>query len=697
MPSNAEVSKDFEHICRVLREQMRPIALCLLAGLLAAGIYLALAKKSYASRAVILIEQQEKKVLNIQNVTQEDLKAVDVMKTVEQSLLSESLMLRVIRSNHLAGDRRFLPARNKPYTDEEMIRTLSRTLSVKLRRGTRLVDLTVQSRSPELARQLAQSFVDEYLREGFDQRLSVSRIANEFLLKEAGRLKTKLEDSDRKLQDYREKNNAVSLIDKQNITVETLKELNLKVTEASARRVRAESDFAQFERLSGGNPRDLLAIPSVADSRSVQEAKSRVASQEAILAALKQRYRAEHPKYIQARSQLAQINADYDKTVVKAGESIQAAYEAALTNEKKLAEALRAQEKTSLDLNKIAIPYNVLVNDVAADREMYQSIVTRLKETDITKALGDNPVRVIESPRISDRPVRPKNALVLLLGAALGLCAGIGGILARDIFDASVHTADDAERRLGMPVLAAVPRAEKRGAHSPLPLVDEPYSHTAEAFHSLCTTVSLRDPGETRITLFTSACPLEGKTFCAVNHAVALTRHGRRTLIIDADLRRPSVAERLHAAPGSPGLADVFSRAASPEECLQESRIPGLTLLSAGRTGCVHPNELLVRENISRLLASAALKRFDCIIIDSAPILTVSDTLPLIGSAGLVCLVVRASATPAQAVERTARILAEAGANKAGIVLNGIEPSSQPSAYAYEYTAGRDAAKTVPA
>lgn len=680
---------DFGRIYYVLRERTQLIAICVLVCILLAGAYLLRAENVFASRAVILVEQQEKRVVNIQNVTQEDLKAVDVMKTVEQCLLTESLMLRVIKANNLANDRRFLPARQKAYTDEELIRALSHVLSVKLRRGTRLMDICVESKSPELARQLAQAFVDEYVREGFDQRLAASRIANEFLLKEESRLKAKLEESDRKLQEYREKNNAVSLIDKQNIIVETLKELNQKMTEASGQRLRAESDLAQFTKLSNRNPRDLLVIPSIADSRGVQEAKSHVAFQETAIAALKQRYRTEHPKYIEAQSQLAQLNADLDKTILKAGDSIAAAHEAAIMNEGKLSEALRAQEKLSFELNKMAIPYNVLVRDVESDREMYQSILTRLKETDITKALEDNPVRIIESARVPDRPIRPKKSVILMLGIALGLASGVVICFILDAVDSSIKTVDEAEHLLNLPVLSAVPKLIKYGTGSrpELPMLEEPYSGTAEAFRSLRSTLALQETTDARITLFTSACPSEGKTFCSINYAISLAQQGHRTLILDADLRKPSIAKIVHADTEKPGVGDFLSGNASLAECLQESGFHGLQIIHAG--GLVrNPNELLARENVSRILNACELAMFDRIVIDSAPLLAVGDTLALIGLSGLVCLVIRASVTPARAILRASRILTEAGADQVGTVLNCIQSEGRRGDFYYSYSSG---------
>ena len=383
-----ELLIDLRRLYHLLREKAWLLALCTIVLFLLSGVYLLRTPKIYASRATILVEEQESKVVNIQDVTQDDLKALEVMKTVEQSLTTDTLMLRVAKVNELASNANFLPPLGgQSYSDDELIRTLSDRVKVRVRRGTRLIDITAESRDPVLAKQLAQSFIEEFVRQGYDQRVGVSQEANGFLVQEAERLKVKLEKSEREIQAYRERNNAVSLEDKQNIIVETLKDLNLKLNDARTQRMKLESDFAQYKELANGDPKALLVLASVADSPSVLEAKKRVAEQEAQIAMLMRRYRAEHPRFIQAQSELAQVIADLNKTILKAGESIGAAYEVAVVNEHKLEEALRAQERLSLELNKIAIPYSGLAREVESDRALYASILTRLKETDVTKAL----------------------------------------------------------------------------------------------------------------------------------------------------------------------------------------------------------------------------------------------------------------------------------------------------------------------
>ena len=685
---------DFPRLYHLLREKAWLIALCTIGVFLLAGIYLLRAPKIYASRATIMVEQQESKVVNIQDVTQDDLKALEVMKTVEQSLGTDALMLRVAKVNQLPSNPNFLPPREgQSYSDDELIRALSDSLRIRVRRGTRLIDITAESRAPALARQLAQSVIEEFIRQGYNQRIGVSQEANGFLVQEAERLKVKLEKSERALQAYREHNNAVSLEDKQNIIVETLKDLNLKLNEARSQRMKLESDFAQYKELARGDPKALLVLSIIADSPAVLEAKKRLADEEAQIAMLTRRYRAEHPKFIQAQSELAQVAGDLNKTILKAGESIGAAYEVAGVNERKLEEALRAQEKLSLELNKIAIPYSGLAREVESDRALYQSIVTRLKETDVTKALEKSPIRVVEPARIPAKPVRPHKMLVLLLGLLGGLCTGVSACLLLQAFDRSLKTVDETERSIGWPVVAAVPmlpRLNSLGRERDLPILHDPDSPVAEAFRSLRTVLALKESAGRQVLLCTSAAPGEGKTFCSLNCALALAQQGYRTLLVDADLRRPTIAKTLHLNPHKPGLADYLSGTTTLADLVQEGGIDNLFVLAAG-PAIRHPAELFSAAKIERLFNDPFLAGFERVLFDTAPIHAVSDALTLVRHANVVCLVVRAAVTPAKVVQRAADMLVSAGARDLAVVLNALPARNRDSYYYYSAEYARPA------
>ena len=673
-----ESGADFRRIYFVLSENKRYIVFCTLFFMALALAYVLTAKKIYNSHATLVVELEDRKVVNnlvdSQDVTQNDMHTLEVMKTVEQGLMADALVLDVIKKNDLANNPHFAPkALFGPITEDTLLRVFAKNVTVKLRRGTRLIDVTAESDDPALAKQIAQSLVDEYLRQGSDQVAGVSAGINGYLTGEAAELRDKLAKAEQALQKYQEQNNAVSLEDKQNIIVETLKDLNLKLNAARGQRMQLESDYAQYQQLGHGDPKALLALSAVANSSSVLQAEKNVQDQEALVAMLTRRYRPEHPKYIQGQSQLAQAKSDLNTAILGAADTIGIAYNTALANEHKLEDALHSQEKLSLELNKIAIPYKALEREVESDRALYQPIVNRLKENDVSQALNVSPVRLVEPARVASEPTRPKKVLILLAAMVVGFGTGVGRCLLRNANDTSMKSVDEAESALGLPVLTAVPRLSKKskGERAAVVMVSEPSSLTAETFRSLRAMLSLKEAGQRQVLLFTSAAPAEGKSFCSINCAVAFAQQGYRTLLVDADLRRPTVATTFGRDPKTAGLTNCLAAEIPLEQAIQTSDIENLSLLTAGRTAR-NPAELLTASRLAALFESAALDGFDRVVFDTAPVNAVSDALALVKYAHSVLLVVQAGRTPARASQRAHSALVAAGATDVGVVLNRV-------------------------
>src|SRR5205823_8232808 len=205
-----------------------------------------------------------------------------------------------------------------------------------------------------------------------------------------------------------------------------LKELNLRVTTTKAERLKLESDYAETTSGNYRSPDELLNIPAIANTPAVADLRKSISEKEAHLATLKERYKPEHPKFIEAVSELQNLRMALERAILKARDVLGSSYDAAVLTESKLDEALRQQQKAALELNKISIPYAVLARDTEADRALYNSVLTRLKETDITGGLAQNPVRIVARPLLPDRPISSKRNQALALGLLLGLSCGSG-------------------------------------------------------------------------------------------------------------------------------------------------------------------------------------------------------------------------------------------------------------------------------
>ena len=255
---------------------------------------------------------------------------------------------------------------------------------------------------------------------------------------------------------------------------------------------------------------------------------------------MKERYKSDHPKFIEAQSELQNLRVALDRAILKARDVIGSSYQAAVLTERKLEEALQQQQKAALELNKISMPYAVLARDTDADRALYNSVLTRLKETDITANLAQNPVRIVARPLLPDQPVSSKRKQALALGLLLGLACGSGIAL---FSNRSFNTLRQAEALLGLRSLSEIPRL-RTSRMEPKPALLEHDPAAEDSFRNLRSSLLLIQQAKSRRTLlFTSAHPGEGKTFCAMNCAISFAQLGLKTLIVDADVRQSDLAQ----------------------------------------------------------------------------------------------------------------------------------------------------------
>ncbi len=698
-PEGKTVSSfDLRTVYHVLLDRAWVIAVCVVVTLLLAAGYIQRTPNKYASTATLQVEQEEQRVVKFERVQQEDLRSLEILRTIEQTLKSRALLERVIDVNKLAENPAFIadiqPLDSKngqssknadpsAVSMEQLVKQMDKILTVKLRRGTRLIDITVSHANPELTAKIANSLVQEFIRQGFEQQSSSTRVANEFLLAEADRLKKKLEESEHALQDYREKTKSASMEDRQNVVAVQFKELGSRVTEARAARIKAEGAYMQVKALSN-NIVALSVLSVVAENPEVSQLKTELSKQENNFANLAQRYKSKHPKYIQALTQLEDLRARLTEAVLKVVQTVKTSFEGALTDERSLEEALKEQEAAALEVNKLSIQYNVLAREVESDRAMYESILTRMKETSLAKDLQIDKVRPVQEAFIPEEPVWPKKVKIILGALFVGLLMGFASALGLNAVDNSFKTVDQVEEETGLPVLSAVPQIkDNKKGQRPIIVKEDAKSPGAEAFRTLRTSLSMLGRAEDRrVFLFTSALPQEGKTFTSVNYSVCLAQQGLRCLLIDGDLRRPAVEEMLVGKQTQlPGVTNLLTGQKKLSDIIQRTEIENFCYLSAGTTA-PNPAELLAQNGITPII-DEALQFFDRIIIDTAPIHAVSDTLLMMDRVQTVCMVTRAGKTPRRAVIRALQLLRKAEAPLAGIVLNRLRHRIG-SAYYYD-------------
>jgi capsular exopolysaccharide synthesis family protein len=692
-----------------------PVLIFIIVGVALVAGYVFQLPNIYESRAVIQVEQQEKKIMDKGKITEDSPGSnTDFVNSVVQALTSRNVLLRVVKANNLQNNPDFAKPRSdgKPYSDSQLALLMEKKVNVKLRRLTRLIDVSVSDKDPELACTLAKSIVTEFLKEGFEQRLSVTHVADSYLEQEAAKLKIKLEKSEQELQAYKEQHNAVSLEQSQNIIVDKLKDVSSAVTEAKNARLKLESDLEQLKR-AGEKSDDLMRISSVAALPEVASAREAYQKSVAEFSTLKERYLQKHPKFIAAKEQLDTLRANLNEAVAKAGEILSKQYESAKETEAKLQASQKEQETQALELNKLSIPYNVLAREVETDKALYESVVSRMKETGIAAGVETAPYRVVEEPLVPSKPSSPHRSKDIALAFVLLFVSSIAFLLISDALRSSIRSVDQAETLTGLPVLAAIPdqnrsitdiviaglqKGKKEGGiTSPhrdrdeqgrrtytIAPVDDPQSLLSEAYRTLRASITLLGPKEqTRTLLFTSAVPAEGKTFCSINTAATFALQGEKVLIIDADMRRPSVHLGLLGGEERTGLSDLLSGQSTLEEVIGSTPVEGLSIITAGRRA-PNPAELIIQSDIPALFEKL-LQRYDRVIIDSAPVNAVSDTLHLAGPAKNVILVIRSEATPTRMVQRAVTQIKKTSTRMAGIALNRIRVGGGYGYYYYHY------------
>jgi succinoglycan biosynthesis transport protein ExoP len=646
----------------------------------------------YSSRGVIEVVADQEQVLgNIKGATETRVNSIDVLNTVVQSLTGNTFLLKVAKNIGLTGDVADNSAGGQVLPDQEssLAGRLRSQLNVSLRRGTRLIDVFAEDTSPEKARKLAAAVLEEFMASLKEGQKGANANAVASLIPEIDKQKAEVKTLEEKLATFRKDHPNFTFTNRENITTMAVEQRTKEYDDAKAKRIRVADDLEALKNIKEGDEDALSRIASVMSLPEVGPLINTVNAKETDFATLKQRYMELHPAYTAAQTELNELKRKKAIALSKAADSIRKDFEDFAKAETQAEKSLEDAKKENRELMEIIVPYNDLQKQVEGAREYFTALTNRLKDIKITENVDKNPFRINENPLINLLPVRPNKTKTFLMAGLGSLLLGIGIVLLIDRLDSSIRTVDEAESEFGLPVLAAVPE----GSLKDIPqggtvMTDAPDSPQAEAFRNLRASLALLgEESKRRIILVTSAIPAEGKTFTAMNLAASMASQGLRTLIIDADLRRPALSaafidESDRRTEGYRGLSDVLSGLVEVNDAIRSTSVHGLSLIPSGRRP-PNPSELLAQYELSTLL-ELLLKDFDRILIDSAPVNAVSDSLTLATHAHAVCLVLAFGKTPRRAFQRALNVITKTGAKIAGIIMNRM-PANRGAAYYYYY------------
>jgi succinoglycan biosynthesis transport protein ExoP len=557
---------------------------------------------------------------------------------------------------------------SKPAKDA-LVNAFLGSVSLDPLHGSRLVNVSVTSSNPTFAARASDALVEEYVNQNLELRTDSSRKSLNFLGDEIGKQQHKVEDSERAMADYREHNNALSLEDRQNTVVASLNQLNDQYTRAKTDRIKSEAQYKQVEGLAPNAFVALDSIPAVAQNANVVTLRQRLTDLQREKTTLNARYGEKNPLVITNANAIEDTAKQYQAAVAAAVGAIKNEYETALSQERRLSAELESQKGAAMDLNRKGVNYTVLEREAQSNRQIYEALLQRQKELQVVSNSGGNNVRLMDRAVVPGAPYTPDVRRNLLLGALAGLLLSLGLVLAIDYLDDTVKTPEDITRRLKMPFLGLVP-AVKGNAH---PLLSQEVPHEfGEAFRALRTSLVFSGGTEgTRVIALTSAQPLEGKTTTACNMAIALAYGGSRVLLIDADMRRPSVSRTL-GIDNTVGLSHLLTGQATARQAIRRTAVQNMWVMTAGMTP-PNPSELLSSERMKTLIANVQNGPFDWVLIDTPPVLAVTDAVIIAPWVTGVVFVIGSEMTQRRLAERAVETLLTSRPHLLGAVLNRVD------------------------
>ena len=641
------------------------------------------------------------------------------LDTEVRILKSDLLALQVIRELNLDKQPEFRGKNKSPTSSLELttdamqpdsartsavLASFKGSLQVALVPNTRIIEIRYSNADKNLAARIVNTLANTYVEQNFKTRFESTMQASDWLSKQLVDLQIKVETSQEKLVKYQKEHEILGIDEKQNIITAKLDELNRELTSAESARMEKESIYhlvqsGDSDSIAAAANVDGAARGSSANSALLEKLREQQADLKIQVAQLNTQFGPSYPKLAQLNSQLKEVDTEIQTEMRKVAARLRGDYLAAEQRETMLRSALEKQKQEANKLNESAIEYSLLKRDVDANRTLSEGLLERLKEAGVTAGLRSNNFRIVDVARVPTTPAGPNLPRNLAFALALGLSTGIGLAFLLESMDNTVRTPEQAQTISALPSLGMIPlgsrSAREIGGREKLALASSkeavelvtksrPRSQMAESYRALRTSLLLTFAGgPPKVILITSALPEEGKTTTSVNSAIVLAQKGTRVLLIDADLRRPSIHKTLGMGPQL-GLSNVLTGTATLQQAIIPSTIlPELFILPAG-TPPPNPAELLASTKMKDALEELR-KQYDHIVIDSPPTLSVTDAVVISTSADAVVLVIRSGHTTKPALRRARDILLQVNARVCGVLVNAVDLNSPDYYYHYEY------------
>jgi len=660
----------------------------------------------YTATATLQIDREAARVVTSEDVTPREnmVMGEEFFQTQYGLLRSRSLAERVVESLGLASSDQALaslgvepPARTGTAAAQAERRraialdVVQGGLGVTPVRGSRLVAVSFDNPDPVVAARVANAFAENFIQSNLDRKYESSSYAREFLEEQIAQTKGRLEEAERQLVAYAANQQIINVGSEegedggstQSLASNNLVALNSALASARAARVAAEEKWRSARSTS------LMTLPEVLQNPSIQRLSEQRAQLDSEYQQKLSVYQEDYPEMVRLRAQITEIDGQIQALASNIRSSIQSQYVIAANQERSLQAQVNGLKGDVLDLRDRSIQYNILQRELDTTRTLYESLLQRYKEIAVTGDVVANNISIVDSARPPAAPSKPNLMINLALAALFGLGLGVLAALVLEALDETVATPDDVEKKLGVPVLGVVPLLDK-GQTTAAALADI-RSGFSEAYYSLRTALQFSTPdGAPTSMLVTSARPAEGKSTTAYAVALNLARVGKRVLLIDGDLRNPSM-HRVVGVENERGMSNLLSGSSDLQSVVQRTRQDNLFFIPCGPLP-PNPAELWGSDRLRQFLAEAR-NSFDHVVVDGPPVLGFADSPLLAASVGGVLFVLESRGTRRGQARGALRRLKVGRAHLLGAVLtkfNAKTTSYGGYDYAYDYNYGAE-------
>lgn len=640
-------------------------------------VYLFKAPRVFAASARLQIDRESEATLNLNQVVM-SMGALDqdYLQTQYRNLLSRTLLESVVKKEKLTDDSRYQKEMDIPLE-------LSKDISVNPIRLSRLVDVRVEHGNPTKAASIANTLVTEFIEQNVVQKQKRTLDLLFFLKSQANGLERDVAKAEEDIQSYRTQVKFVSLDSSYNIVAEALSQSQGQYAMAKSRAQTTQTTVEELDRhIQGGKA--LVTFPAIASDSKVNSLQLQLSTQENELAGMLNRYKDKHPSVVQARSKIEETRRAAERAAQQAAEILRS--EARLTKaaEQNLASNVKEWEEKQMEWNKAKMQYDVLMRKADSSKALFNTVLAKMKEIELVQKDKANNIRVVDFAYPPTLPVKPRVLVTLFLGAFGGLGIAIGLAFFVNYLDDSIKSQDDVETYLRLPFLGYIPNIKTNSVvERDLQAHLHPQSNAAESFRTVRAAIALGAKADKmRVFTVTSTIPSEGKSLVASNLAVVMAQTGLRTILIDTDLRRPSLhkAFQLHSPIGL--AAYLTEKAQSIDELIHTTEAPNLDVICCGAAPS-QPSELLGSRRMMQFVQEVS-KRYDRVVLDCPPVSAVADPLILSAVADGVIFVAKFNKIRREHARRTVQRIQEAGIHICGVVLNDIDFEGRDSYY-YSY------------